>query len=443
MIARLIAHERWVPLVAALAWWITFHPGFLSEDSFINLADARSGAISVWFTAWWVYVVDGLSLGTRVASLVSLASALALEYAVYFWIVTVFPKTPARAITVFLIAISPLVGAMGIQIRHDVALGAGLLICAAVLTRTWTTSLRGRDYLWLLMTPPLIATRHNGVPTVLAASALLLLTGRRRWRHAAALVLVAVGASAITFTATRASGNTDAVDPVQTVEWLMGDISCLLGRGGVEPTAGEWATLTTIAAREAWPQPGACRFMNPILLQRAANEAAVVVNYRELLGVWGSLARRYPLKMIAAHAERVRLFLPPMPPVEVISFLHSTIVPNDFGLDWTFPAIAERARVVVRAWNGLGFVLANSMIWLIALIVIAWRSPASRDRFIPTIVIGLALNAGLLVAAPISEGRYGLFILICGQAATLYQCVIPYNRMSMPTAYASGEKRKK
>jgi hypothetical protein len=443
MISRLLAHERWVPLAAALAWWITFHPGFLSEDSFINLADARSGAISVWFTAWWVYVVDALSLGTRVVSLVSLVSVVALEYAAYFWITTVFPATRARAVTVVVIAFCPLVGAMGIQVRHDVALGVGLLICAAVLTRTWTDRPGRRDLLWLLAASPLVATRHNGVPTLLAAAALLLLTGRRRWRHAAALVAVAAGASVITYAATRASGNTQAVDPVQTVEWLMGDISCLLARGGVDPTEGEWATLRKIAAPEAWPQAGACRYMNPILLQRDANETAVVVNYRELIGAWGSLARRYPLQMIGAHAERVRLFLPPMPPVEVISFLHSTIVPNDFGLDWTFPAVAERARAIVRVWNGLGFVLANSMVWLIAMMVIAWRSPASRDRLMPAIVIGTARNHGLLVAAPISEGRYGLFILICGQAATLHQCVMPYSRMSMPTAYASGEKRKK
>ena len=31
-----------------------------------------------------------------------------------------------------------------------------------------------------------------------------------------------------------------------------------------------------------------------------------------------------------------------------------------------------------------------------------------------------ALNAGLLATAPISEGRYGLFILICGQVTLLY-----------------------
>jgi hypothetical protein len=418
MLARLNTHQRWVPLIAGFAWWGTFHPGFISEDSLITLTDVRSGAISVWLTAWWAYVVKALTLDLHLIPLMTLISVLALEYAVYFWIVTVLPRTPARTIAVLLIALSPIVGGMGIQIRHDVALGAGLLICAAVLTRSWSMpKFSLRDAVPLLLTAPLLAARHNGVPTIAAAAILVLLA--RRWRQATALLAVAVLGSAITYGATRTSGNSATMDPIQTVEWLMGDISCLLGNGA-QPTESEWATLTRIAGRESWPQTRACRVMNPILLERKANATAIVVNYRELVGVWRSLAFRYPMGMIAAHAERVRLFLPPFPPFDVPSFLHSTIVPNDLGLAWTFPSVAERARIVVRAWNAMGVVLANSMIWLVVLIVTAWRQPSWRDRLIPTIVIAVALNLGLLVAAPISEGRYGLVILICGQATALY-----------------------
>ena len=126
ILSWLRAQERWLPAVAGFLWWATFHPGFVSEDSIVNLSDARSGAISVWFTAWWIYVVDLLTLGTRAISLLTLLSVAGLEYAVYFWIVTVFPKNSARAVTVLFISLSPIVGAMGIQIRHDVALTSDL-----------------------------------------------------------------------------------------------------------------------------------------------------------------------------------------------------------------------------------------------------------------------------------------------------------------------------
>ena len=160
--------------------------------------------------------------------------------------------------------------------------------------------------------------------------------------------------------------------------------------------------------------------MNPMLVGGAVNPSAAVTNYSDLIGVWRSLVMRHPAPMMAAHASGVRLFLPPHPPLEIPSFLHSTVVPNDSGIRRTFPSLAERMRVVVRAWNAGGFILANSMVWLIALLIAAWRIPSWRDRLTPTIVIGCALNLGLIIAAPISEGRYGLFILVTGQATVVY-----------------------
>lgn len=417
VLTRLEALERWIPAAAAVLWWTVFHPGFISEDSIINLTDARSGEISVWFTAWWVYVVDALTLGTRSVALLTLLSALGLQYAVYFWIVSVFPKSSSRTVTMAVIGFCPLVGAMAIQVRHDVPLTAGLLIVAAVLARSWRDGLAGRDYVWLAAAGPLIATRHNGVPTLVGVIVLLALA--RRWRQAIALIGVVIIASVITLAATRASGNRTAMHPTQTVEWLLADISCALARG-VEPSEAEWRALTRIASRADWPQERACSGMNPVMQERKGDSNAMIANYRELWRVWSSLAIDHPLAMASAHASRVRLFLPPMPPVEVISFLHSTIEPNPFGLQWTFPALAERARLIVRAWNAASFVLANSMIWLVMLLVLAWRDGRLRDRLIGTIALGIALNLGLVVAAPISEGRYGLFILICGQAAALH-----------------------
>ncbi len=139
---------------------------------------------------------------------------------------------------------------------------------------------------------------------------------------------------------------------------------------------------------------------------------------------WWALALRYPLKMTVVHLRRVNLFLPPFvggaPEQLQTPFLHSTILPNDFGLQWAFPRVAEIARLPVRAWNAMRAVLANAALWLLALLLIAWRRRDLRAQLLPTIVVCIALEAGLLVTAPISEGRYGLLILVTGQLTALY-----------------------
>lgn len=440
-IGWLIAHERWLPGCAALAWWAVFYPGFIGEDSLINLTEARSGAVSVVFTAWWVYVVDALTLGTRVVPLLTLIGVLTLEYAIYWWIITVFRRSHARAITVLLIAVSPLVGALGIQVRHDFAMTSGLFLCAVVLTRTWPAGSRftGVDYAALGLAILLVATRQNGAPTLIATALLLLVA--RKWRQSAAILAVAAGVGVIAYVATRAAGQPRSFDPVHAAEWIMADVSCLLAAPHVTPNGVEWSTLSRIAGRTDWPQERACWYMNPMLRTRTFNAAAVEPNYRELVSVWLSLGSRYPLELATAHAKRVRLFLPPLltgiPHRTVETFLHSTVLPNDFGLAWKFPALAERARVVVRAWNAFGLFLAHAGLWLIVLVVAAWRLPNYRSLLAPTILVAIALDVGLVVAAPISEGRYGLFILVCGQAAAIFWVVTRIatrasDRSSMP-----------
>lgn len=428
MVAWLTRVERWIPAAAALLWWSIFYPGLFGDDSLIHLTDARSGHVPVWFTAWWIYVVDVVSIGTRAIPLLTLAGAIALAYAAYCWIGMVFPAGQARALTVLAIVSSPLVGAMGIQVRHDAPMTAALLLCAAVLSRTWSGAPFNRnDMACLALAAVMLPTRHNGVPTIAASAFVLLAMGRRHRRQAAAMLVVAAAAWVLTWSATRASGNTSTVHPGQTVEWVMGDISCLLSNAGVDATAAEWSTLEQIATRAAWPQAAACVAMNPMLRDASFSMTAVEMHYDDLVGVWRSMAGRYPLKMLRAHATRVRLHLPPFlgGPPEVVSFLHSTILPNEFGLEWKVPALAERARVLIRAWNAMSYVLANSALWLMVLMLLAWRRRESRAALMPAIIIGTVLNLGLIAAAPISEGRYGLFILIAGQSAALYFALTP------------------
>src|SRR5207244_1020464 len=142
---------------------------------------------------------------------------------------------------------TPLVGALGIQVRHDIPMTAGLLLCAAVMTRT--TARAGRltraDYVQLAAAVLLIATRYNGLPTVLGTTACGVVfaaaPAKRQW--IALGVPVALGVFIVTEAATRASGNSRSIDALQSVEWALGDISCLLTKPAVQVSADNWAVL--------------------------------------------------------------------------------------------------------------------------------------------------------------------------------------------------------
>jgi hypothetical protein len=404
------------------------YPGLFGEDSLITLEQARSGNVDVWFTAWWVYLIDAISLGTRAIPLLTLCGVLVLSWSIREWAKAVFPSGAARLWSIVIICATPLVGALGIQVRHDAWMVAGFLLCLAVITRARSlpaARLQAIDYLQLVLAALLIPTRHNGLPTLIAAAVLGLIVLRvQRVSFALTLGAIAAGVFLVTTSATRAAGREHSIDPVQAVEWMMADVSCMVADPTVELTDAQWSHLEPIASRPDWKQPVACRFVSPLLIAPTFQPAQVGPNTRGLIRTWTALAARYPLKMTVVHLRRVNLFLPPFvggaPEHLQTPFLHSTILPNEFGLQWAFPRVAETARLPVRAWNALRAVLANAALWLIALLLIAWRRPDLRLQLMPTIVIGIALEAGLLVTAPISEGRYGLLILVTGQLTALY-----------------------
>ena len=402
------------------------YPGLLAEDSLYTIGEIRSGTVTVWFTAWWAFLVKGLTLNTHAISLATLAGVLTFTWAVRAWAAAVLPAGPARAWAVLAISATPLVGAMGIQLRHDTWMTSGLLLWTALIVRTngMRAPLTLADLATLFAVVLLLPTRHNGMPTVAVAGTIgLWLFHAGRARHAMTLAVVVVSTVAITQAATRAAGQPHAVDPAQTVEWAMADVSCLLTQG-VEPTAAEWDVLERMAARVDWPQVGACRFVNPIQFSPSFRFASVEGQVGPMLQTWWSVLKRHPWLMLETHLKRVSLFLPPflagMPHADSARSIHSSIFTNGLGIAWRFPRVAGIAQLSIRAWHRGRLLLANAAVWLIALVAIWWVTPDPRRGLAYTIVIATVLLAALVATAPVSEARYGLYVLVCGQLTFVY-----------------------
>src|ERR1044071_8242161 len=117
--------EPWLPVGIGFAWWAAMYPGLFCEDSLMNLAEARDGPATVWFTAWGIYAIRFVALGARAIPLLTLLGVLTLTFAIRQWAAAFLPEGATRAICVSLICATPLVGALGIQLRHDVEMTAG------------------------------------------------------------------------------------------------------------------------------------------------------------------------------------------------------------------------------------------------------------------------------------------------------------------------------
>lgn len=261
-----------------------------------------------------IYVIRFVSVGGRYMSLVTLFGVLTLVFAVREWIRACFSPGRTRAWTLSLLCATPLVGGLGIQVRHDIPMTAGLLLWTAVMTRTrgFSAKLVTPDYLQLFVVVLLVSMRHNGLPTLVVAGVLsMFVRAIDRRRCLAAVATVGVGIFALTQATTASSGHQHSVEPVQLVEWAIADISCLVTRNDVTVPADDWNLLERIASRSDWPRREACRFLNPLYAAPTFNRSAATDHALGLLRVWGALAAANPLAMIQVHFQRTRLFLPP------------------------------------------------------------------------------------------------------------------------------------
>jgi hypothetical protein len=186
------------------------------------------------------------------------------------------------------------------------------------------------------------------------------------------------------------------------------DISCYAsttnGSGFVEKN------IPRIGTTETWKSIEACKFISNA--QISPEEAVLAEEF--ITPAWLQILKVDPFFIVMTHLKR-HAYLNPLPifGIPKAPFLQSNIEFKDQGIDWRFREIAEKARNLMRVWNGARGLTGWAGFWF--LLTIACAKFGSRERLIPPILMGLSLMVVLFVVAPIPDGRYTLFVLIAGQ----------------------------
>jgi hypothetical protein len=185
------------------------------------------------------------------------------------------------------------------------------------------------------------------------------------------------------------------------------DISCFAstpeGKGFVEKNL-------PIADTETWASNAACSFIgNSKLTREQINESTKYVPK-----AWLKLMLQDPAFLLKTHLQRNEYVVPfVLGKPQQVPFLHSTVEFEDKGIQWSNPAIAEKARVVMRIWNAARALVAFSGLWLLILWVQVLLF--KRKEWLIPAIMSLSLSLILFVFAPIPDGRYSLYVLICGE----------------------------
>lgn len=411
-----LINSKYLFILTSFIWWLAFYPGFYSGDSFGALNQAKTGPITNVYTAAWPLTLRVLTLGGRAPGIATLACVLVLSYAVKYFCGAVLPKSSA-AIAASILLITPLVGAMGITLWHDIPMTAGLLIVVAVSTKTslFKNSLSRQDLIHLIFGSLLSSYRPNGFPTLLLYFLLLFIFNWRKdlLKYGALALAVSLSFSLIT---TYSVGQRSLTNSIYAQEWMRSDIACSWSTHPESISLKLQEKMKQAAPLDQWNNSAGCTFLNSLHFTQSQIDESVKV----VPSIWLSLFKSHSIQIGKIHSQR-NAYLIPIPTSRAMHspFIHSIIEFPNRGVQFAVPTLVEKLRPYVRIWNALRPITAFAGLWLAVILGLAIFARRSRQALLPTLTMSFALEAILFAVAPIPDGRYTLLVLIAGQTLTV------------------------
>lgn len=389
-------------------WWLAFNPGFYSADSFGIIDTARSGKISSESTAIWAIVVKLISINGSHPEIPTLFFSQLLGFSLTLFAHSLLKGKLALWASAVL-CMTPLVGAMGITLWHDIPMTSGFLLFVASILRY----VKKEPYALSLLTLGVVLSsfRYNGIPTLLLTSILLAFFFKPKRLVVLALV------STITIGGLTAALDSKFSPPTSThsdgfINWMRYDLSCY----AASFTDNEFfqKEFEGKSDREFWKSSQACTWFNDseAFFKRPANLTEYIPT------AWLALTLKDPLFVLTTHMKRHE-YLNPLPfyGLPVMPFIHTTIEYPGQDISFLNANLSEKLRVYPRIWNFFNFIFGYSGFWLLLLFLLAWRK--KHLIYFGVGVLGLVLNGGLFVFAIIPDARFSLFVLMAAQLILL------------------------
>lgn len=388
-----------------LAWWFLFNPGFFSSDSFGVLEMIKGDTITSESTAIWAISVKILTFNGSHPEIATLFFSQLLSLSVTLFAYTLFEAEIARKASI-LLCMTPVVGAMGITLWHDIPMTSGFLLI--VVGVAGFMNKRKFSIGLILLGVILSSYRYNGIPTIFLA-ALIILLFFAKYRPALIILcffsIVVGGLTAILDT--KLSPATQTHDD-GFINWMRYDLSCYAAN--FKDDIYFQKAFNGIASREYWESSKSCTWFNDSNAFKYRSHAIT----EKIPSAWLKLLQKKPEFILTTHMKRHSYLLPiPFFGLPQMPFIHSTIEFPNSGISHLNPDLSRELRIYPRVWNFFRFITGYAGLWLLFIFFMAVikRNPL----YLSIGIVGLVLNAGLFVFAIISDARFTLFVLISAQ----------------------------
>lgn len=286
-------------------WYLSLFPGRLGFDYSKAIVMIQNGESTNWWTSsfWWFLRISSAD-GETIAISSSICLA-ALGFSLYYLSEAMPGNKNLNRISLLIVSLTPLYGAFGVNVSHDVFQAAGILTFTGFQIKFLVSnlSLAKIDFFAVMLASVMVLTTHYGLPLILIN--LVLFISKRYFKLA-----VLVGGTTVLISVLAPIGITQ-VPTHGLVLPIVADLKCIAQLPTADLSRDDWNFLLSIAPEDEWKEPKTCSFIDYSLEDMKSLKLDEIKLTRELTFNYLKIASHNPAVVAMAHFQRASVALPP------------------------------------------------------------------------------------------------------------------------------------
>lgn len=287
-----------------LFWYLALFPGRLGFDYSLAIRMIHAGKTSdQWTGAFFWFLKLTSFAGTTIAP-TSFLTLLALIWSLTYFVRSLPFTLRIQNRTILIACATPLVGAFGVNISHDVFLVCGIFTLTGYLLRTGQLPEKlKRDKFAVLFGLAVLVTSFEGIFVALSFICIILM--KKNWEVAISGLIVVLSITFISLLGI--APNPDGTK----IEFLVSDLKCVAQHPDARITDAQWTFLETIAPKNEWLTPVACSYTDPLFLALKSIRPSEIKLTPTFIRNYLSIFNNNPLIVVESHLQRSAGALPP------------------------------------------------------------------------------------------------------------------------------------
>lgn len=413
-------------------WYLSLFPGRLSGDTSQAIVLIRNGESTDWWTGIYFQFLRVATFDGRILFIASAITLAVLYFAIFYLVESMPFGHSQKSVVLNIVLITPLAGAFGMNVSHDVFQASSILFLTGIEFRIVRKMFLTSKVDYLVEATLILTILMNHFGLIMALFHLIQILRAKGYKFGLFISVALIATYLIGGIGVDKSEMKSLAYP------MIHDIKCIVQHPDSTVSANDWILLSKLAPMEEWKDKVTCRDQVNLLGALASLDVSALSS-KDLAQLYFRIAAQNPYILVYQHIIRATVVLPPpffQAPDNQIKYnreqwigfdsnselqngpelLHSSLDLPELKLDIEILKPFEYlALLTVFIVNQASWFWSWAGLWTYPTIFLIFIAGVNDNKKYFTTLIPILLLAGfLLLLSPQSSGRYVMGTILTG-----------------------------